>query len=150
MSLLTSLISPGGNGTSVGAELGYAERATADTTTNATAGDASANLIAGLAVPVTGIGRAVEVEFYCTARHSVVDGFVGVWLTNNGTLLAGAYCPVPSVSTSRSNTLRATARVLLADGAAANFEVGKFVIGAGTGTYDGSASNPMWMAVTQR
>lgn len=136
----------------VGMELGFAVRESTDTTTNTQASAAAANKINGLAVTVMGIGRPVKVEFYDLVRHSVANNGVGALFLVNGALVLDqtqiGQSSTPIVSQSRS--LYVMHRFVIPDGVEWTFEIGKWISGSGTGTYEGSESAPMTLTVTQQ
>lgn len=126
-----------------GIELGYAERTTSFTSTvNA--------LISGLSVTVIGLGRPVDVEFYCAqATHTVNGAFVqGVLIYGGGTQIQGHGEIISNTTLGRPVHIKT--RMLLPDGVSYMFSVNTTMANAGTATWLGSASRPMWLAVTSR
>jgi hypothetical protein len=130
-------------------ELGYAERTTADTTTNTSFAAASSNKITGLSVSVTGTGRPVEIEFFLPAGyHSVANSIVGAVILQNGTtVICAGNVRVSSTTTGDSFLLKA--RKVLTAGTGYTFEVGKYTV-SGTANYSADATYPMYLAVTER
>lgn len=136
----------------IGEELGYAERTTQDTTTSLPSDNTtlSSNLISGLSATVTGVGRAVEVEFFCgIVVHSVVGGHVYAHLMMDGAQisLANARATASNVGIS---PMIVKARVVVPQGASRTFTVAKSLDTAGTGTYYADAVTPMYLSVVQR
>lgn len=128
-------------------ELGYAERTSNDTTTNATFGNVGSNKISGLSVTVVGEGKPVMVEFYCSsAIHSVTDTAAGVVLLINGATTGGQQGYVEAKT---SEALIMRRRLVLTAGTSYTFEIGKFIVAAGTGTYLAGADNPMHLSVNR-
>ena len=133
---------------SVGEDLGYAERTTDDTTTNTNSGATSSNKISGIAVTVTGNGRPVQIEFRCATTHSLADASVGAHLLENDTLIQ--FAATVNRSATRPGVLTLSQRRVIPAGETRTYEVGKFVMGSGTGTYVANPSYPMWIQATQR
>lgn len=126
-----------------GIELGYAERTTAYSAGNSD--------ISGLSVTVTGQGRPVDVEFYCsTAYHSVTGSLIRADIKSNGTIV-NSWFDVTS-STAAGRTCKVKQRLVLTDGASYTFTIGVFQGTAGTMTWFASASpvRPMWLSVVSR
>ena len=136
--------------TGYGEELAYAEKSIAFTSTNTTVYtvDASA-LIPGLSVTVTGVGRAVDVEFYSLFRHSVANAIVAAVLVQNGAA-QGLLTPYTSTSTTVNNTLILRRRLVIANGVTTTFQIASYATVAGTTTWDGTSANPMWLSVVGR
>lgn len=131
-------------------ELGYAERTTVDTTTSTSYASAPSNKISGLSVTVVGEGLAVSVEFFCPGvKHSTAGVGVASALVLNGALTGGQIGLGDSDSTANSRTLIMRRRMILTAGTSYTFEVGKYVMSAGTGTYDAAADFPMHLSVSR-
>lgn len=131
-------------------QLGYAERATNDTTTNTSYASAPSNKIAGLSVTVVGQGLPVTVEFFCPqVYHSVANTLVSCELLINGALATGQFASAFSPSTAAGPFLLMKRKPLLVAGTSYTFEVGKSVSGAGTGTYTGAADSLMYLEVSR-
>lgn len=133
-----------------GAELGYAERTSDDTTTNGTIGNASlvGNRMSGLAVTVVGTGKPVDIEFWCAGvRNSTGSNYAGAVLLQNGVQITAG--TVLSTSTSVGQIMTLKIRKTLTANTSYTFEVGKYGQG-GTTTYIGNATFPMYLAVTSR
>lgn len=140
-----------GAGSSPRGELGYAERTTADTTSNGTIANATqaGNKMTGLAVTVVGKGRPVEIEFHTPAVwHSTANNYVGVALLMDGVQVAIGQASSPSNASGRSLTVKA--RKVLTDGQSYTFEVGKYCQTGATGNYHGAADTPMYLSVAER
>lgn len=138
----------------IGKEIGYAERTTSDTTTS-TPDDTTTlnnNLIAGLSVTVVGIGRPVEVEYYCPLiAHSVAQGVVYGVIMQDGVRLA----TVPAVAVKANagqGPMIVKKRLVIPVGVSVTFTVAKTIDVAGTGTYfaDGTIQMVQYLSVTQR
>jgi len=134
-----------------GQELAYAERTSAFTTTNTTAG-AAAGLVAGLSVTVTGAGRAVDVVFFVPLCYHSVGGTGIVAYVVQGQAYPGGLCAIGAVS-SPNNTGRSvtsTRRLVLSAGVQYTFEAGMNGVAAGTVTSVPNAAYPMSLSVTSR
>lgn len=133
-----------------GTELGYAERVTNYTTTEATPFAAA---IDALQVEVTGTGRPVDVEFFASdAHHSVADTFVyallvvdGVYLDANGQLAA-----TQSTSTTLGSSLYFKKRIVLDESVDYQFNVVLYGGAAGTSTLVAAAFAPTFLSVVSR
>lgn len=135
-----------------GQEIAYSERLAADTTTNTNAAAATSNKIPGLSIQVTGTGTPIQVEFDCVVRHSVATGEVAMWFVVDGVLSAdpGAFAQVPARTVGRDFSMHASMRMVVPVGVTRTIEVGKWISGAGTATYNNPATNPMYLVATQR
>lgn len=128
-------------------ELGYAERTTNDSTTNTAYASVGSNKISGLSVTVVGEGLPVLVEFFCpSVVHSVANTATAAVLLTNGAVTSGQQ-GFGEASTSAGLILRR--RRILTPGTSYTFEVGKYVVAAGTGTYIAGSDNPMHLAVSR-
>lgn len=136
----------------IGKEIGYAERWTTDTTTNAPDDDATlmANRISGISVVVTGIGRPVEVEAFALVAHSVALGVVYNTIMMNGVRILQSGRVLPKASA--ADTLVSKRRIVLDAGVEYTFELAKTIDTAGTGTWFASEASeiPIYLSVVQR
>lgn len=139
-----------GGGSSGGKELAYAERRTNFINTNSVPGNVAANRIDGLLINVTGTGRPVSIEFFGLARHTVANGRVATALITNGAYDNFGWGSVSVTVPSQAVGLYVPIRKVLTKGVDYTFEIGLYTSTAGTMTIEGSAVNPMWMAVTER
>ncbi len=138
---------------SINAELAYAERTTNFTSTNDNAALIHQNLITGLSITVTGIGRPVQFEFYANVKNSTANNAIGVGMVINGEdPVTQDFLPlgqVSSPSTTATRILYLPARIVVPDTVEWTIEIGVWG-NSGTKTFEGSAQVPMWLAATQR
>jgi hypothetical protein len=131
-------------------ELGYAEVTASDTTTNTSYASSISNKIAGLSVTVVGQGLPVRIDFFCTgASHSVAAKGVNAVLLINGAVTSGQLGATVPPAVGFANSLYLARRLVLTAGVSYTFEIGKYLVGAGTGTYAAGPDNPMHLAVTR-
>lgn len=132
----------------VGRELGYAERVTAATTTNTTAG-AVGGKISGLSITIVGEGRPVLCEFETfSTHHSVATTFVGHYILINDVFLKQSLRASSRTDFGPGNYV--SRRQVLADGVSYTFEVGVYGAAAGTSSTGGVSASPMTLSVTGR
>ncbi len=126
-----------------GIELGYAERTSSFVT-------AANGLITALSVTVVGQGRPADIEFYCAqVTHTVNGAYVqGVLIHGAGTQIQGHGEIISNTTLGRP--IHVKTRMTLTDGVSYTFSVNTTMANAGTATWLGSATRPMWLAATSR
>lgn len=138
--------------TTIGQEIGYAERNTTDTTTSLPDDDPTlmANLITGMHIPnVLGIGRPVEIELYFpVVGHSVAGGVVYGTIMMNGARIQG--CHYTSQVAGKTGHMVCKRRMVLAAGQQYTFDAAKTIDTAGTATYFMNDAFVGYLSVTQR
>lgn len=137
----------------VGKEAAYAERLTNFTTTNTSlTSTAASSLITELTCSVTGIGRAVEIEFWCGAAYSsVAANYVDPYLVVDGVASSndGSIAAVSSPVTNSGRTIIMKRRLVIPTGVTRVFQVG--IAGqSGTSTIVSGPTGPTYLSVVYR